>query len=272
MTNPISAFMICKNEEQNIGKALQSLHWADEIVVVDGKSTDHTVEIVNQYTSKIFHRDWTNFGEQRNFALSKTRFPWVFFLDADEICSPELIEWFQKFKTAGLEACAPSLTASPSIHPLPGGPRTDRVDMIEIRRLEHFRGMRYRFGAGNPSHQWRFFRREGAHFTGEVHEYPVFEGRILRLERPIYHFPKATLEQLMRKANLYSTLEADQLFKKGIHHGVTYMFFSGFSMFLKSYFRKQGFRDGFLGFILAVFDGTAFFLRQAKLYLRHRGL
>ena len=74
----------------------------------------------------------------------------------------------------------------------------------------------------------------------------------------------------MVKMNHYSTLEAEQLFERRIVHSAPYMFFSGFAMFLKAFFRKQGFRDNTLGFILAVMDGGAFFLRQAKLYIKNR--
>jgi glycosyltransferase involved in cell wall biosynthesis len=265
----ISAFIICKNEERVIEEALKSLAWADEIIVVDGMSSDGTLDIVKKYTDKIFQREWTNFGEQRNFALGKTSHPWVFYLDADEICSPELIGWFQKFKSKGPAAVADEVIQSPSVHPL-GAPQTDSVDLYEIRRWEHFKGHLYRFGANNPSHQWRFFRRDGAHFAGDVHEYPVVKGRIMRVEKPIYHFPKADLETMFSKMNRYSSLEAEQLFRKGLVRPVHYMLFSGLAMFLKAFFRKQGFRDGTLGFIMAVLDASGFFLRQAKLYLKNK--
>ena len=87
---------------------------------------------------------------------------------------------------------------------------------------------------------------------------------------PIYHMPRASLEDIVRKMNRYSTLDAEELYRKGVKRPVTYMFFSGFAMFLKAYVRKQGFRDGVLGFILAVLDGGGFFLRQAKLYLLNK--
>src|SRR4051794_6312308 len=100
----ISAFMICKNEEKVIANALESLKWADEIIIVDGYSIDKTLEVAKLFTDKIFQREWTNFGEQRNFALQKCSHPWVFFLDADEVCSPELIGWLQKFRSEGPSA------------------------------------------------------------------------------------------------------------------------------------------------------------------------
>jgi glycosyltransferase involved in cell wall biosynthesis len=265
----ISAFMICKNEEAVIENALQSLTWADEIIIIDGQSTDRTIELAKKYTDKIFVREWTNFGEQRNFALFKTQYPWVFFLDADEVCSADLISWFKEFKKKGPVGMANTVTKSSSVHPL-GTPEQVRVDLYEIRRLEHFRGRIYRFGAANPSHQWRFFRREQAIFKGEVHEYPVVRGLIVRLECPIYHFPRASLAQMIGKMNRYSSLESEQLFERRVVHGAGYMFFSGLAQFLKAFIHKQGFRDKTLGFILAVMDGSGFFLRQAKLYIKNR--
>jgi glycosyltransferase involved in cell wall biosynthesis len=268
MDYQISAFMICKNEEKVIERALQSLSWADELIVVDGFSSDGTIEIVRRFTDKVFQREWTNFGEQRNFALSKCKYPWVFFLDADEVCSPDLIGWMERFKELGPGGVQNTVADSTSAHPLQR-PSLGRVDLYEIRRWEHFRGILYQFGANNPSHQWRFFRREGAKFVGDVHEYPVVEGRIVRLEKPIYHYPKDTLSDMVAKMNRYSSFEAEQMFKRGVIHSAGYMLFSGFAMFIKSYFRKQGFRDGVLGFILAALNGGGFFLRQAKLYLKN---
>ncbi len=264
--------MICKNEEAVIDRALQSLTWADEIIIVDGFSVDRTVEIAQKYTSQIHMREWTNFGEQRNFALTKCTHPWVFFLDADEVCSPKLIAWMEKFKKGGPENVVKSVSPSPSDHPVSsaGKPTIGRVDLYEIRRLEHFLGIRYRYGAGNPSHQWRFFRKDGAKFVGDVHEYVVVEGKIMRLEASILHFPKTTLTDMVTKMNRYSTYEAEKLFQKGVVRSSSYMFFSGVAMFLKSFFRKQGFRDGVLGFVLAVMEGSGFFLRQAKLYMKNR--
>lgn len=266
--NSISAFVICKNEEAVIARALSSLKWADELIIVDGFSTDRTFEIAQSFSDKIFQREWTNFGEQRNFALSKCQHDWVFFLDSDEVCSEQLIEWFQNFKKSGIEGLKDTFLPTTSQHPLKAA-KTQRIDLFEFRRWEHFLGRLYKYGADNPSYQWRFFRRAGAHFAGTVHEYPVVEGRIVRIEAPIYHFSKASLTEMMDKANRYSTLEAQNLFRQGKRKNVTYMFFSGFAMFLKAYFRKQGYRDGTLGFILAVLNGSVFFLRQAKLYLLH---
>jgi len=87
---PISAALIVYNEEHNITNALQSLSWADEIVVVDSGSTDATLEICRQFTNRILHRDWTGYVDQKNYAVQNARNDWIFSLDADERVSPEL--------------------------------------------------------------------------------------------------------------------------------------------------------------------------------------
>lgn len=265
----ISAFVICKNEEKVITQCLESLKWADELVIVDGFSTDKTLEIAKRYTDKVLQKEWTNFSDQRNFALKHLTGDWVFYLDADEVASKELLMWIEAFKAKGEKWAHEHSMSTPSIHPLGQPKNQNRVDMIEIRRWEHFKGKLYKYGANNPSHQWRLFRREGVFFKGEVHEYPIFEGIIRRIEVPILHFPKLNLSEMISKMNRYTTLDAERLYAQGVKRPVQYMFFSGLAMFLKAYFRKQGFRDGILGFILAAMDGGTFFLRQAKLYLKN---
>jgi glycosyltransferase involved in cell wall biosynthesis len=274
----ISAFLISRNEEKIISKAIKSLFWADEIIVVDGDSTDGTVKVSTDLGAKVIEAKGAqarNLMECRNIALKNCQYPWIFFLDADEICSPELIAWIQKFKNEGEEAAFGETLDSSSEHPLDtlksDRPKSNRIDMYEIRRLEHFKGRLYRFGAGNPSHQWRLFRNsEGVHFTSLAHEYPVFDGVIRRLEKPILHYPTVGIEGMMFKVNRASSFDAQEYFEEGVVHYAPYMFFSGLAQFLKSYFHKQGFRDGVLGFILSVLDGGYFFLRQAKLYAKNK--
>jgi len=270
--NKISAFVICRNEETVLGRALESLvHFADEIIVVDNESTDHTQEVAHRYTPQVFTHPWSkeqSFAALRNFAVSKCQHPWIFYLDADEFCSAELIHWLKSFKNQETDHAPDDALFSRSQHPR-GIPKTAQIDMYEIRRVEHFMGQAYYFGSGNPSHQWRFFRR-GLEFTGLVHEYPVFDGEIRRVECPIMHYPKSTPEDVFVKLNKYTSLEAQALFEQGVVREASYMFFSGLAMFLKAYFRKEGCRDGGVGLFLAITDGVSFFLRQAKLYFLNK--
>ena len=117
----ISAFLITRNEEKIIGRAIASLDWADEIIVVDGGSTDKTIELSKALGARVIEVS----GDQgrslldcRNIALKSCQYPWVFFLDADEICSPELVSWILKFKTEGEEEARKESLESPSVHPL----------------------------------------------------------------------------------------------------------------------------------------------------------
>jgi glycosyltransferase involved in cell wall biosynthesis len=208
----MSAFLISHNEEKTIASAIASLGWADEIIVADGNSTDGTIDLCRKLGAKVIELkgpQGRNLLECRNIALKECQYPWVFFLDADEVCSPELITWLLKFKNQGEATAALEATLTPSQHPL-GGAKLSRVDMYEIRRLEHFKGQIYKFGAGNPSHQWRLFRKTpDVHFTGLAHEYPVFQGEIRRIEMPILHYPIVGLDGMMFKVNRASSFDAE---------------------------------------------------------------
>jgi glycosyltransferase involved in cell wall biosynthesis len=98
---PISATLITYNEQRNIAEALQSISWANEIVVVDSGSSDDTVAICRKFTERILHRDWTGFADQKNFAVENARNDWIFSLDADERPSPELSREIQELARNG---------------------------------------------------------------------------------------------------------------------------------------------------------------------------
>ncbi|MBK9294749.1 MAG: glycosyltransferase family 2 protein [Oligoflexia bacterium] len=152
MQTSISAFVITKREK-NIQNCLESLKWADEIIVVDAQSEDKTLEIAKKYTDKIFVRAWSGFSSQRNFALSHCTSDWVFFLDADEVCSPELISFFEKFKQSGPGQLSNLIHLCDAPHPK-GVATKKEVSLIEVKRLEHFRG-KFILWRKNPSYQWR---------------------------------------------------------------------------------------------------------------------
>ncbi|MBK9294668.1 MAG: glycosyltransferase family 2 protein [Oligoflexia bacterium] len=236
MQTSISAFVITKNEEKNIQNCLESLKWADEIIVVDAQSEDKTLEIAKKYSNKVFVRAWSG-------------------------CSPELISFLKKFKQSGPGQLSNLIHLCDAPHPK-GVATKKEVSLIEVKRLEHFRGKIYFYGEKTPSYQWRLFKRQDCEFIGEVHEYVTFEGEIRRIEFPILHFPPETLSLMMDKINTYSSLDAEALYKKGVKHNVLYVF-SGLSIFLKSYFRKGGYKDG----VLVLFScsyGDKFFSSPSK--------
>jgi glycosyltransferase involved in cell wall biosynthesis len=240
----ISACMMCFNEERRIEKALESLSWADEVVVVDSFSEDKTPEIAKKYAHQFIQNKWPGHAKQMQYAMEKATHDWVFFLDADEACTPELIERIKKIREHGKPP----------------------HNLYKVHRKEHMWGFWYKYGCGNPSYQDRFFNRKGVRYEGAVHIYPVVDGAPGWLHEYIHHDSFESLEDMLDKLNSYTTIEAKDMFSRGIRHNGSYMFFSGLVMFLKGYFKKRGFLDGPYGLIMAVCDGLSFFMRQAKLW------
>ena len=145
---PISATVITYNESRNVQEAIQSLSWADEIVVVDSGSSDGTVEICRRFTDRVVHRDWTGYADQKNYAVAAARNDWIFSLDADERVSPEL---------------------QAEIRELAGKGFTMRA--YKIPRAAFFMGRWLRHGDWYPDYQLRLFdRRCGKWEGGRVHE------------------------------------------------------------------------------------------------------
>ena len=203
----LSACIITKNEERTIARAINSVRFADEIVVIDAYSSDKTVEIATQNGAKVFQNAWAGFAAQRNFGLEHCQGKWVFFLDADEAASPDLGAELEKISREDVAK-----------HP----------NCYSIKRVEYFLGKELHYGPGNPSFQWRFFKKNEVKYFGEVHEYPKFEGGVKTITLPIYHNPNLNVERFLNKLNHYTTLEALDRFGQG--QRTTYFMPSGHSL------------------------------------------
>ncbi len=241
----ISVIIITKNEEQNIGDCLESVSWADEIVVMDSGSTDRTIEICQKYTDKIFVTDWPGFGPQKNRVLKKATQPWVLSLDADERVTDSLRQ--QIFDAV----------ASGSKH-----------SGYEISRKLEFCGRTMdRFGL-HPDYVLRLFRRDCGHFSNDaVHERVILEGSCGKLTAPLLHFSFDNLEQVLNKMDHYSSLGAQQLFERGRRATYATAIGKGFWSFVRSYFFQLGFVDGKEGLMLAVSYSEGTYYKYAKLAL-----
>ncbi len=173
MTLSISVLIITKNEENQMGRCLESLVWADEIIVIDGLSTDRTVEICQDLSKpwagkvQVYPRKWTGFKDQRNYALRQAQFDWVLVVDADEACSPELAE---------------------KVRSLLKGPKGPDFQAYQVRRIEYLLGKPISHGMWNPSYQDRFFNKTGVSYINEVHEYPVFNYPAGVIQEPLHHW------------------------------------------------------------------------------------
>jgi glycosyltransferase involved in cell wall biosynthesis len=243
----LSVIIITKNEEANIHRCLESVKWANEIVVLDSGSTDNTLNICREYTDKVFQTDWPGFGPQKNRALEKATQDWVLSIDADEVLSTELIEEIK------------SLLVQPS----------STLKAYRIRRISSFCGKWIRFGEWRKDQPLRLFKRISACFDNAlVHESIQFinpNTKIGLLKNFMWHYTYQNLSQIIQKIDLYSSYSAEMKFKKGQKSNLLIALLRSSWSFFKGYVLKLGFLDGREGFLLAVSNAMGVFYRYAKL-------
>jgi glycosyltransferase involved in cell wall biosynthesis len=240
----ISAVIITFNEEKRLEPALKSLAGlVSEIVVVDSFSTDSTVKLAKKYTNKVFQRKWIDYTDQKNYANTRTSFPWILSLDADERISPELREEILEIKNEEPEC-----------------------DGFSIPRQVYYLGRWIRHSGWYPDRKLRLFRKDRARWEGEyVHERLVIEGKIQKLSGSIHHFTYRNISEHLDRINKFSELGAQKLYVNGKKCRWRHLVFMPFFRFAKSFFWRAGFLDGYPGFIVSVLNGYSIFLRYAKL-------
>lgn len=245
----ISAVLIVTNEESCIARALGSLVWCDEIVVVDAKSRDRTKAIATDpgaaWASRLrwFERDWDGFRNQRNHALDQATSEWVLCVDADEECSPELRTRIELLLA--------------EIDPYP---------YWKIRRQEYFLGRPIHYGVWNPSFQDRLFRKSGIRFVNEIHEYAKYPQEAKRMEEPLHHAPDFDPDKFLAKMNRYTTIEARERVRNGQRTNLFRIVTAGPAMFLKNYFYYKSYRDGVHGLAISVLEGISRSVRHVKIW------
>lgn len=248
---PVSALVLTRNEERVIARCLESLAWADEIVVIDALSTDRTQEICRETSRpwsgrvRVLERAWTGFKDQRSFAMKEARYDWILVLDADEACSPELA------------ARAQALLA------LPAGPP---AKAYKIRRVEYFLGRAIHYGIWNPSYQDRFFHRAGVKYVNDIHEYPVFPQPPQSLHEPIHHDPEFGPERFLEKMNKYTTIEARNRVASGQRTNAFRLVFAFPAMAWKNYFYYSAYKDGLPGLVISLLEGVSRVVRHVKIW------
>ncbi len=246
MSAGVTVVIIARDEEKSIAAALESVSWADEVVVVDSGSTDRTVEIVRAHGAKVtVTSDWPGFGPQKNRALDQATRDWVLSLDADERVTPELRE-----EIAAIIANGGSL------------------DAYEIPRLSRYCGHLMRHGGWWPDRVTRLFRRGKARFSDDiVHERVVVQGSTGRLGNHLLHEAFDDLEEVLEKVNRYSSAGARRAHAEGHRGSVTSAVLHGAWTFFRTYFLQAGFLDGRRGFMLAVSNAEGTYYRYVKLML-----
>jgi glycosyltransferase involved in cell wall biosynthesis len=241
----ISAYILAYNEADKIAAAVSSVLWADEIVVADSGSTDATAEIASKLGARVVQIPFEGFGELRNHAITECRCEWIFSLDSDERCTPQVRDEIL------------SLVASPAPH-----------DAYLVPRRNYMMGRWIKGSGWYPNfRQPQLFRKGTMRYRND----PVHEGYELLTEKPlgrlqnaVWQLPFRNFEELINKMNRYSSLGASRLASKRVSMGGALG--HGVWAFLKHFVVKHGYRDGWAGFIIALgnFEGT--FYRYAKRY------
>lgn len=238
----ISGLIICRDEEKNIEDCIKSLHWCDEIVVVDSFSNDRTLEIVYKFTDKVFQNKWNGFSEQRKFALGKVNSEWVISLDADERCSEEL---------------ALEIRSTIEID--------DSVNGYKIPRKSFFLGKWIKHCGWYPDLQMRLFRSDKVTVSDRlVHEGYNVTGETPELKSDILHYTVRSVTEFADKINHYSTLSAIEK-SNGKKISMSYLFFKPFFEFKKKFFFQQGYRDGIYGLMVSFFHMMTKILTYMKM-------
>ncbi len=241
----LSVITITLNEERNIEACLESVRWADEIIVLDSGSNDRTVELARRYTEKVERVAWKGYGATKNMALERATGEWVLWLDADERVTPELAE---EIRT--LLAGAPSDAG------------------FAIARRAFFLGRWIKHCGWYPARVVRLFRRASARFSEQrVHEGLVIQGPIGQTRHDLLHYTDPDLHHYFEKFNTYTSLAAEDLRAAGRTATILDLLVRPPFMFFKMYILKLGVLDGVEGFILCVLSSAYVFTKYAK--LRH---
>jgi glycosyltransferase involved in cell wall biosynthesis len=239
----LSVTVITKNEAADIDAALSSVAWADEIVVVDSRSTDETVAIARRHTDRVVIREWPGYIEQKNYAASIASHDWILSLDADERVTPEL------------ESEIKSVLAS-----------APRAAAFRIPRVTWHLGRWIRTTDWYPDYQLRLYDRRSAQWTGKyVHEAVTVRGEIGQLRGELQHHAYRDIADHLETIDRYTTLAARQMYEAGRRASVLDLAFHPSFAFLRNYVLRGGFRDGAIGFTISRMNAYYVFLKFAKL-------
>jgi glycosyltransferase involved in cell wall biosynthesis len=239
----ISAVVICGNEEANIADCLESVKWCDEIVVVDSMSADRTPEIARRYTDKVIRRPWPGYVAQKNFALEQGTGDWLFSIDADERCTPEL--------KAAVERAVAS---------------ADGVDGFRVKRRVRYLGRWINHGGWYPDWKLRVVRRGRARWTGvDPHDKLVADGPTRDLDADLEHYTYRDFSHQLKTIDRFSDVVVEEWIKAGRRPSLFKQLFHPPVKFLECYLWKLGFLDGWPGFVIAKASAFYVFTKQVKL-------
>ena len=241
----LSVILITKNEEANLKDCLESVSFADEIIVVDSQSSDKTQEIARSFGAKLeITSDWPGFGPQKNRALNLATQDWVLSIDADERVTPELKQ----------EILATMASAN-------------AADCYAIPRSSWYCGRFMKHSGWYPDYVDRLFKRGSAKFSDHlVHERLLPTGSSGKLNNHFLHYSYRDFSQVLKKVDVYSSAAAQQAFKQGKKGGLGEALIHGFWAFFRTYVLRRGFLDGKHGLALAISNAATSYYKYLKLW------
>ncbi len=241
----LSVIILTKNEEQNLPRALSSVDFADEIVLIDDSSTDKTKAIAAQRKAKVYSFSEVSFAAKREFGAEKAQGDWILHIDADEEVTPELKR--EIVNTVG----------------------DDSKKAYFLRRKDFFWGGELTHGeVGRAASRGfiRLYKKDAGHWRGAVHEEFASTGAAGRFNGFLNHYPHPTLEAFIRSINMYSSVRARELYKAKKNTSVIEILFLPFAKFFYTYILLLGILDGAPGFVYSFMMSFHSFLVRAKLY------
>jgi glycosyltransferase involved in cell wall biosynthesis len=243
----LSSIIIAKNEEANIRRCIESqLGCIDEIIIlVDDTSADKTYDIARSFSAVIVKSvKWQGYSETKNYGISLASNEWIFWIDADESITPELCEEIKEFKK--------SISA---------------FTAYSVPRRAYFLGKWIEHSGWYPGRVTRLFNKREVNFNNNnVHEHLEVEGITGKLKHDLEHYTDPSIHHYFEKYNNYTSLAAEELFRKGKRTSKVDILLRPLGIFVKMYFIKAGFLDGIHGFILAVFSASYVFTKYCKLW------
>jgi glycosyltransferase involved in cell wall biosynthesis len=240
----VSVTIITLNEADHIAAAIDSVAWADEVIVVDSGSTDGTVDLARATRAQVVVREWPGYVEQKNHAATLAANDWILSLDADERIPPALATEIKAV-----------LRQEPAVR------------AFRIPRVTFHLGRWIRTTDFYPDFQTRLYDRRAARWRGKyVHESVTADGPVGRLAGEIEHYSYRDLRDQLDRINLYTSLAARQMHEAGRHSGPLHLLVHPPAAFLRNYILRRGFLDGGVGLVISLLNSYSVFVKFAKLW------